>query len=402
MIALLAFLQFTVILDFMVLSPLGAMIMPALRIPPFQFGVLVSAYAFSAGAAGLLAAGFADRFDRKRLLLFFYAGFLLGTLLCAVAGSYYFLLAARIVTGVFGGVIGSIVFAVTADLFDYRLRGRVMGVVQASFAASQVLGLPIGLYLANRWNWHAPFYLIVVSGAAVGVVIVVCLRPIDAHLKNKPDKSPLHHFIHTISTPRYLQGFAATVLLATGGFMLLPFSTAFTVHNLGIRIDRLPLIYMVSGIFAMIFGPLIGRLSDAIGKLKVFMLGCAATIIMVLIYTNLGVTPLHIVILVNVLLWIGVSSRMISSAALISAVPSLADRGSYMSISSSLQQISGGFAAMLAGVIVREAPSGAIEHFDIVGYVLVTTTLLTAVMMYFINRRVESSSAALAAVSPGA
>jgi len=399
-IALLAFLQFTVILDFMVLSPLGAMMMPALDITPFQFGILVSVYAFSAGAAGLLAAGFADRFDRKRLLLFFYGGFLLGTLLCAVAGSYYFLLVARIVTGLFGGVIGSIVFAVTADLFDYRLRGRVMGVVQASFAASQVLGLPIGLYLANRWNWHAPFFLIVVIGAAVGAIIVVCVRPIDAHLKNKPDKSPLHHFVHTISTPRYLQGFAATVLLATGGFMLLPFSTAFTVHNLGIEIAKLPLIYMVSGIFAMIFGPLIGRLSDAIGKLKVFMLGCAATIVMVLIYTNLGVTPLGIVILVNVLLWIGVSSRMISSAALISAVPSLADRGSYMSISSSLQQISGGFAAMLAGLIVREAPGGAIEHFDIVGYVLVTTTLLTAVMMYFINRRVESS-AALTPVSAG-
>jgi predicted MFS family arabinose efflux permease len=398
-VALLAFLQFTVILDFMVLSPLGAMIMPALTITPFQFGVLVSAYAFSAGTAGLLAAGFADRFDRKRMLLFFYGGFLLGTLLCAFAGSYYFLLAARIVTGLFGGVIGSIVFAVTADLFDYQLRGRVMGVVQASFAASNVLGLPIGLYLANRWNWHAPFLLIVVIGAAVGIIIIVCLRPIDAHLRNRPDKSPLHHFIHTISTPRYLQGFAATVLLATGGFMLLPFGTAFTVHNLGISIDRLPLIYMVSGIFAMLFGPLIGRASDAIGKLKVFILGCAATIVMVLIYTNLGVTPLLLVILVNVLLWIGVSSRMISSAALISAVPSLADRGSYMSISSSLQQLSGGVAATAAGLIVKESPSGAIEHFDIVGYVLVTTTLLTAVMMYFINRRVESS--ATLAASPG-
>jgi predicted MFS family arabinose efflux permease len=400
-VAILAFLQFTVILDFMVLSPLGAMIMPALRITPLQFAVLVSAYAFSAGTAGLLAAGFADRFDRKRLLLFFYGGFLLGTLLCAVAGTYYFLLIARIVTGLFGGVIGSIVFAVTADLFDYRVRGRVMGVVQAAFAASNVLGLPIGLFLANRWNWHAPFYLIVVVGAAVGINIVVYLRPIDAHLKNKPDKSPLHHFIHTLSTPRYLQGFAATVLLATGGFMLLPFSTPFTVHNLGIRIDRLPLIYIASGMVAMLCGPLIGRASDAIGTLKVFTLGCAATIVMVLIYTHLGVTPLEIVILVNVLLWIGVSSRMIASAALISAVPSLADRGSYMSISSSLQQISGGVAAAVAGLIVKEAPSGAIEHFDIVGYVLVATTLVSAVMMYFINRRVEAS-AALAPVSPGA
>jgi predicted MFS family arabinose efflux permease len=391
-IAVLAFLQFTIILDFMVLAPLGAMIMPALKATPSQFGVLVSAYAFSAGAAGLLAAGFNDRFDRKRLLLFFYGGFLLGTLLCAIAHSYYSLLLARIVTGLFGGVIGSIVFAITADLFEYRLRGRVMGVVQAAFAASNVLGLPIGLYLANRWDWHAPFYLIVGTGAAVGLVIMLYVRPIDAHLKAKPDKSPLHHFVHTLSTPRYLQGFAATVLMATGGFMLLPFSSAFTVHNLGISIERLPIVYMVSGIFAMISGPLIGRASDAIGKLHVFALGCAATIVMVLIYTNLGVTTLANVILVNVLLWIGVSSRMISSTALISAVPSAADRGSYMSISSSLQQISGGFAATLAGMIVKETPSGAIEHFDVVGYVLVATTLLTLVMMYYIARRVEASA----------
>jgi len=392
-VAVLAFLQFTIILDFMVLAPLGAMIMPALKASPSQFGVLVSAYAFSAGAAGLLSAGFNDRFDRKRLLLFFYAGFLVGTLLCAIANSYYSLLVARIVTGLFGGVIGSIVFAITADLFDYRLRGRVMGVVQAAFAASNVLGLPIGLYLANRWDWHAPFYLIVGTGAVVGIVITLYVRPIDAHLKVKPDKSPLHHFIHTLSTPRYLQGFSATILMVTGGFMLLPFSSAFTVHNLGVSIERLPIVYMVSGIVAMIAGPLIGRASDAIGKLNVFALGCAGTIIMVLIYTNLGATTFQNVILVNVLLWVGVSSRMISSTALISAIPSAADRGSYMAISSSLQQISGGFAATLAGIIVKEAPNGAIEHFDRVGYVLVSTTLLTLVMMYYISRRVEASAA---------
>ncbi len=391
-VAVLAFLQFTVILDFMVLAPLGAMIMPTLNATPPQFGVLVSAYAFSAGAAGLLSAGFNDRFDRKKLLLIFYGGFLVGTLLCALADSYYSLLFARIVTGLFGGVIGSIVFAITADLFEYRLRGRVMGVVQAAFAASNVLGLPIGLYLANRWDWHAPFYLIVGTGAAVGLIVILYVRPIDAHLAVKTDKSPLRHFIHTLSTPRYLQGFAATVLMVTGGFMLLPFSSAFTVHNLGVSLERLPIVYMVSGLAAMICGPLIGRASDVIGKLNVFALGCAGTVIMVLIYTNLGVTTLLNVILVNVLLWIGVSSRMISSTALISAIPSAADRGSYMSISSSLQQISGGFAATLAGMIVKEDPSGAIEHFDIVGYVLVGTTLLTLVMMYYINRRVEKSA----------
>jgi predicted MFS family arabinose efflux permease len=395
-IAVLAFLQFTIILDFMVISPLGAMIMPALRVTPSQFGILVSVYAFSAGIAGLLASGFTDRFDRKRLLLFFYVGFVAGTFLCAIANSYEFLLAARMVTGLFGGVIGSIVFAIATDLFEYRLRGRVMGVVQTAFAASNVLGLPIGLYIANRWSWHAPFFLIVGVSTAVGVVIVIFMRPIDAHLKLHPDRSPLHHFLHTISTPRYLQGFAATILLATGGFMLLPFSSAFTVHNVGVPIDRLPLIYMVTGVCSMVAGPLIGRASDSIGKFAVFALGCAFTVVMVVIFTNLGVTPIGIVILVNVLLFIGVSSRMIASSALISAVPQLADRGSYLSISSSLQQISGGVAAAVGGMIVKETPSGALEHFDVVGYVIVVTTLLTLFMMYFINRRVES----LAAVAP--
>jgi predicted MFS family arabinose efflux permease len=293
------------------------------------------------------------------------------------------------VTGLFGGVIGSIVFAITTDLFEYQLRGRVMGVVQAAFAASNVLGLPIGLYLANRWSWHAPFYLIAVTSTAVGFLIVRKVHPINAHLSKKPDRSPLHHFLHTLLTPRYIQGFVATVLLATGGFMLLPFSSAFTVHNLGINVDRLPLIYMVTGIFAMIFGPLIGRASDAIGKFNVFALGCAASVVMVLIYTHLGVTPLAGVIVVNVLLFIAVSSRMISSSALISAVPSPLDRGSYMSISSSLQQISGGIAAAAAGIIVKEGPSGVLEHIDILGYVLVATTLLTLIMMYFISRKVE-------------
>lgn len=398
-VVLLAFLQFTIILDFMVLSPLGAMIMPALRVDPSQFGLLVSVYAFSAGIAGLLASGFTDRFDRKKLLLFFYVGFVAGTLLCAIADSYHFLLVARMVTGIFGGVIGSIVFAITTDLFEYRLRGRVMGVVQAAFAASNVLGLPVGLYLANRWSWHAPFFLIVASSAAVGVVIVAYMRPIDAHLAMRPDRSPLHHFIHTISNPRYLQGFAATVLLATGGFMLLPFGSAFTVHNLGIPIERLPLIYLVSGICAMIAGPLIGRVSDAVGKFMVFTLGCAATVIIVVIYTNLGITPLFVVILVNVLMFIGVSSRMISASALISAVPAPPDRGSYMSISSSLQQLSGGIAAAAAGMIVKESAGGNLVHFDAVGYVVVTSTVLTWIMMYFISARVEGAAAA--AATPG-
>jgi predicted MFS family arabinose efflux permease len=185
-IGLLAFLQFTIILDFMILSPLGAILMPELKISPAQFGLVVSTYAFSAGVSGLAAAGFADRFDRKRLLLVFYGGFVAGTLMCGLARTYGFLLLARTVTGVFAGVIGSTVFAITTDLFAYQVRGRVMGILQTAFAASSVVGVPLALALSNRWGWNAPFLLIVAVGALVGVAAMRYLRPIDAHLQEHP------------------------------------------------------------------------------------------------------------------------------------------------------------------------------------------------------------------------
>src|SRR5579862_515674 len=200
-IAILAFLQFSIILDFMIISPLGAMMMPTLHITPQQFGLAVSSYAFSAGASGLMAAGFADRFDRKRLLLFFYFGFMLGTLLCALASTFELLLAARIVTGLFGGVIGSIVLAIATDLFPLEMRGRVMGFIQTAFAASQVLGLPAGLYFANHWDWHAPFLAILVVAAPAGLLIAFGMKPVAAHLALRQERSPFQHLAHTVAEP---------------------------------------------------------------------------------------------------------------------------------------------------------------------------------------------------------
>src|SRR3954470_15613641 len=180
-VGMLAFLQFAVILDFMLMSPLGALIMPSLAITPAQFGSVVSAYAFAAGVSGLLTAGFADRFDRKKLLLFFYTGFIAGTLWCGLAQSFQSLLLARIVTGLFGGVIGSVVLAIATDLFAPQMRGRVMGFIQTAFAASQVLGIPIGIYLSNRWNWHVPFLALVVLGFIGGLLIALYMKPVADH-----------------------------------------------------------------------------------------------------------------------------------------------------------------------------------------------------------------------------
>jgi len=389
-LAVLAFLQFTIILDFMVLSPLGAILMPALQISTSQFGLVVSAYAFSAGASGFLAAGFADRFDRKKLLLFFYTGFLVGTLLCGIASSFHFLLVARVVTGVFGGVIGSIVFAIITDLYPFQMRGRVMGIIQTAFAASQVLGIPFSLYLANRWGWHSPFLLIVMIGLAAGLLIMFKIQPVNAHLKAKPDKKALHHLVHTISTPRYVQGFATTALLSIGGFMMMPFSSAFSVYNLGVKMDDLPLVYIGSGVASMVMGPLIGRISDRVGKLQTFLAGSLLTICVILVYTRLGLIPLAAVIGISVLMFVGINARMISSSALMSALPTQTDRGAYMAISSSLQYVSGGIGATVGGLIVVQSASGAIEHFDTLGNVVVASSLITAVMMVWISAHLKS------------
>ncbi len=383
-VAMLAFLQFTIILDFMIISPLGAILMPAMQITPAQFGLVVSVYAFSAGASGFLAAGFADRYDRKKLLLFFYTGFVLGTLMCGLVNSFEALVAARMITGFFGGVIGSVVFAIIVDLFPLEKRGRVMGFVQTAFAASQILGLPAGLYFSNLWGWHAPFIMMVGVSALVGVAIFIYLRPIDEHLKNQTDRSAIHHLVETVSRPRYLLAFSATALLTIGGFMLTPFSSAYTVNNLGIAVDDLPLIYLISGFSAIVAGPLVGRACDTFGSFRIFFFGTLVSIVTVPLYTNLGITPLSLVILVNVAMFVGVFSRMIPSQTLMSAIPSPSSRGAFMSVSSSIQQVAGGCASILAGLIVTEGPNGVLQYIDVVGYMVVATSIVTLFIIWLI------------------
>lgn len=398
-IAILSTLQFAVILDFVVLSPLGAILMPTLQIGPSQFGLVVSAYAFSAGASGLLAAGFADRFDRKKLLIFFFAGFLLGTAFCALAWNYYLLLAARIVTGIFGGVIGSIVMAIISDLFPLEKRGRVMGFAQMAFGASQILGLPSGLYLANRFDWHAPFWMIVGLGGVVGVLILLYMKPVNAHLTAQSRPDAVGHLLKTVNTRDYQKSFLATILLATGGYMLMPFGSAFSTNNLGLTMDQLPWIYGITGVSTMIFGPLIGRLSDSIGKIQVFTAGTLLSMVVIVYYTHLEITPMWVCTALNVVMFAGITARMISASALVSAIPDARDRGAFMSVTASLQQISGGVASAFAGLIVVQQAGGHLDRYDILGYVVIATMIVTILMMNWIDRHVRQLLTRRAAAS---
>jgi predicted MFS family arabinose efflux permease len=385
-VAMLAFLQFAVILDFMIMSPLGAGIMPDLKIGPAQFGLVVSAYAFSAGLSGLLTAGFADRYDRKKLLLFFYTGFILGTVWCGLAQTFESLLAARVFTGLFGGVIGSIVLAISTDLFAPAMRGRVMGLIQTAFAASQVLGIPVGIYLSNQWNWHVPFMAMAAFGLLGGVFVAWKMQPVNAHLGQPQEHSPFMHLYHTVTEKRYLLAFCITALLTTGGFMLMPFSSAYIVNNMGIDLHHLPTVYLVTGVCTIFIGPLIGRAADAIGKFRVFLFGTALSIAMVLIYTHLGRIPLWMLVVINSVMFVGIFSRMIPFQAISSTVPVATQRGSYNAISASIQQLAGGLASVASGHIVTQAADGRLQHFDTVGYVVVATSIAATLLLWRLQR----------------
>jgi predicted MFS family arabinose efflux permease len=386
-IFILAITQFTVILDFMVMSPLGDMLMKSLSLKPQAFGFAVSAYAFSAGISGLLTAGFADRFDRKKLLLFFYCGFILGTIFCGMAQSYAVLVAARIITGLFGGVIGSISMAIITDMFALQQRGRVMGFIQMGFGGSQVLGVPIGLYLANLWSWEAPFWMVAGLSIAIAIAIALYLKPITAHLAVQRDKSAFLHLLHTVAKADYRVGFTATALLSIGGFMMMPFGSAFAINNLKITNHQLPMLFMVSGVSSLFIMPLIGKLSDKIDKFKIFAVASVWMMIMCVVYTNLTVTPLWLVMGLNILMMMGIMSRMIPSSALTSAIPEMADRGAFMSINASLQQIAGGIAAAVAGMIVSQPSKGApLVNYNVVGYVIVGISMLSIFTLWRVDK----------------
>lgn len=392
-VAILALLQFTVVLDFMVLSPLGDILMKTLDITPSRFGLVVSVYAFSAGASGILAAGFADKFDRKKLLLFFYAGFIAGTFCCALANSYLMLLLARIVTGLFGGVIGAVSLAIITDIFSLQQRGRVMGVVQMGFAASQVLGIPVGLYLANLWGWHSAFLLIAILAIIIGLFIFSRMRPVDAHLALQSDKNAFLHLWHTLSNKRYQTGFLATAFLSVGGFMLMPFGSAYLINNIRITQHDLPLVFMLTGISSIIIMPLVGRLSDRIDKFKLFSIGSCLAIIMILIYTNLPPTPLWEVVVINMVLFMGIMSRMIPAMSLTTGIPEMRDRGAFMSINSSLQQMAGGIAAICAGLIITQASkSSPLEHYNRLGIVVAIVIAVCVFLVYRVSVLVKGGT----------
>ena len=390
-ILILALTQFSVVLDFMVMSPLGDLLIKDLKITPAQFGVVVSSYALSAGVSGFLTASFADKFDRKKLLLFFYGGFIIGTMLCGLSNSYWLLVFARIFTGIFGGVISSISLAIVADLFDLNHRGRVMSFLQMGFGMSQILGIPISLYLAKVWQWQAPFYLIVILASIIFFVAIFVLKPVNAHLKLQRENA-FKHLWQTIANKEYRIGFIATAFMSLGGYLMMPWGSTYSVNNIGISQSDLPLMFMIVGLATFAIMPVVGVLSDKLNKFAIFTSASVLMVITVLVYTQLPKVSLFMLIVVNMFMMMGIMARMIPSQALAASIPAMKDRGAFMSINSSLQQMAGGVAALIGGWIVKQkTQSSPLENFDYLGYLVVAVILINILLTYrvynFVSKR---------------
>ncbi len=376
-IFLLATLNFTHILDFMIMMPLGNYLMPFFKINPQQFSLLVASYTIAASVSGFLAAFFIDSFDRKKTLLFAYTGFLLATMSCGFAPSYHVLLIARLIAGIFGGLIGAQVISIISDLFTYERRGRAMGAVMSAFAIASVIGIPLALYLSNLISWHAPFILIASLGVILIPFLIKFLPQVSGHMV--PGQKPSINtdgLKQVLSQKRQVLALLFTGFVMFGHFLIVPFINPFLEFNLGYSKTITPLIYLVGGIAAFFSSNILGRLSDKIGKLKVFRVCLLVSLPLVIILTNLVTIPYWIV-LVLFGCWFTVSTgRGVTSQAMVSNVADPKYRGSFQNFNSSLQQAGTGIASLVAGYIVVENEGGKIGHYATLGYMSVMALMI--------------------------
>ncbi len=393
---LMALIQFSIILDFMIISPIGDILIKTFAINTTQFGFVVSAYAFSAAIAGIVAAGFMDKFDRKKLFLWFFSGFIVGTLACALCANYWQLVLARVVTGIFAGVASATLFTLVIDIFTPQQRGQAMGVVQMGLGVSQILGVPLGLFVATHWGWEFSFIIIVILALGILVAAGLILQPVTAHLTQENDKNPFNHFVKVLSKKDYQIGFAAIMLLSIGAFILMPFTAPFLINNVQITAEQLPLIYLSTGILSLVAMPIIGKFSDRYDRLTLFNYGSVGAIVMVFIYTQMSATPLWQVIIINLLFFTCILCRMTPAMALNSMVADPEDRGAYMAISSSLQQIAGGAGALIAGLIIQQHDAKSpLQHFDWLGYLTIGIFILCVFLVGRVDRMLYKKRAKL-------
>lgn len=377
-IFILATLNFTHILDFMIMMPLGNYLMPFFKITPQQFSLLVASYTLAASISGFAAAFFIDGFDRKKVLLTAYTGFLLSTMACGFAPTYSFLLVARLVAGLFGGLIGAQVISIISDLFVYERRGRAMGAVMSAFAIASTIGIPLALYVSNIFTWHAPFIGIASLGFLLIPFIIIYMPAINSHLvPGEKARINLIGFKAVFSDRQHIRALLFTGFIMFGHFVIVPFINPFLEFNLGYSKTMTPLIYLVGGIAAFFSANYLGRISDRVGKMKIFRICLFLSLPMILIITNLVPMPYWIVLILFGAWFTTSTGRSVTSQAMVSNVADIRYRGSFQNFNSSMQQAGTGLASLLAGFIVIEKGNGRIGNYAILGIISVTALLIS-------------------------
>ncbi len=377
----LALVQFAHIMDFMILMPLGPQLMRLFRVNPQQFSLLVSSYTITAGIFGFAGAFVIDRFDRKYALMAMFGCFALGTLACAFAPNYPILLITRSLTGASGGMLGAIILAIVADVIPLERRASAMGIVTSGFSAASVFGVPFGLFLATKAGWNAPFLFLGVASLGVAGCIWAFIPPVNRHLHaDQPRQRPLEIITNVTSNPNQLRALLFMMLLMLGNFTVIPFISPYLVANVGFPEDKLTYVYLIGGALTIFASPLMGKLADRFGHFKSFRFFMLLYLIPILAITNMPVIPMALVLTVTALFFVFGSGRMIPAMTMISATVTPETRGSFMSLNSSVQQLSVGAASLIGGFIIAKGPSGELLNYSYVGILAVVTSLAAIVV----------------------
>ena len=358
----LAGIQFTHIVDFMVMMPLGPQFTQLFNISDAKFGLLVSAYTFSAGASGLLASFYIDRFSRKKLLLTLYVLFAVATMACGLAQTYDTLMLARIAAGAFGGVLAALAQTIVADVIPFQRRGQAMGIVMSSFALASVAGVPIGLFLAAQFNWHTPFFAIASVCVLLTIGAYITLPPLADHLKHHR-ALPLANIQEVLRDANHQKAFAFTALMMIAAFTVIPYITIYTTINGGLTMQQVPYVYLFGGAATLFTARWIGRLTDSMGKAKIFKITAVFAMLSIWLVTLSASFGLWGILLVTTSMFIGMNGRMIPGMAIATSAANPKLRGTFMALNSSVQSAAMGLASFVGGLVISRDAQGLVQYF---------------------------------------
>ena len=372
----LAGIQFSHVLDFMIMMPLGPTLMQAFGIGTQEFGLLVASYSFSAAASGILAATFVDLFERKRLLLISFTLFALATLACGLAPGYSTLLLARGLAGVFGGIMGALIHTMIGDAIPFSRRAKASGMVSMAFSVSTIAGIPLSLWLANEFSWRAPFILIAglsVFFLAVGLRFLPELRH---HLSEEKRAHLLSATFSVLGDSNHLRALLFSALIIFSGFTVIPYITVYAVNNVGIALQDIPIVFLVGGFSTFISARLVGHWADKYGKVEVYRRVALLATVPLLLLTHVGTLPLWLWVICSASFFVLISGRMIPAMAIIASAAQPKLRGTFMSLNGTVQSLAMGAASSLTGFLITLDDSGRVVGYPLAGYIAVVANFI--------------------------